>query len=154
VIAADVILHVRDVSHEDSDAQSQDVETVLRQLGIEPIDVGRRQLIEVWNKIDRLDAAGRERLANLAERAGRPAVPVSALTGEGLDRLMGEIEDRIAATRIVLDLVLDGTDGAGISWLHRNTEVLAKAVRDDGSVAMTVRADQTKAATVRTRFGA
>jgi len=154
VIAADVILHVRDVSHEDSDAQSQDVEAVLRQLGIEPIDVGRRQLIEVWNKIDRFDAAGRERLANLAERAGRPAVPVSALTGEGLDRLMGEIEDRIAATRIVLDLVLDGTDGAGISWLHRNTEVLAKAVRDDGSVAMTVRADQTKAATVRTRFGA
>ena len=150
VIAADVILHVRDVSHEDSEAQSQDVETVLRQLGVEPGE----QLIEVWNKIDRLDAAGRERLANLAERAGRPAVPVSALTGEGLDRLMGEIEDRIAATRIVLDLVLDGADGAGISWLHRNTEVLAKAVRDDGSVAMTVRADQTKAATVRTRFGA
>jgi GTPase len=149
VIAADVILHVRDVSHEDSDAQSQDVETVLHQLGIEPA----RQLIEVWNKIDRLDTAGRERLANLAERAGRPAVPVSALTGEGLDRLVGEIENRIAATRIVLDLVLDGADGAGISWLHRNTEVLAKAVRDDGSVAMTVRADQTKAATVRTRFG-
>jgi GTPase len=150
VVAADVILHVRDVSHEDSEAQSQDVETVLRQLGVEPGE----QLIEVWNKIDRLDAAGRERLANLAERAGRPAVLASALTGEGLDRLMREIEARIAATRIVLDLVLDGADGAGISWLHRNTEVLAKAVRDDGSVAMTVRADQTKAATVRARFGA
>jgi GTP-binding protein HflX len=54
----------------------------------------------------------------------------------------------------VIDLVLDGADGAGISWLHRNTEVLAKAVRDDGSVAMTVRADKTKAATVRARFGA
>jgi GTPase len=150
VVAADVILHVRDVSHEDSEAQSEDVETVLHQLGIEP----GRQLIEVWNKIDRLDPAGRERLANLAERAGRPAVPVSALTGDGLDRLMREIEARVAATRIVLDLVLDGADGAGISWLHRNTEVLARAVRDDGSVAMTVRADSTKAATVRARFGA
>jgi GTPase len=150
VVAADVILHVRDVSHEDSEAQSQDVETVLRQLGVEPGE----QLIEVWNKIDRLDAAGRDRCANLAERAGRPAVLASALTGEGLDRLMREIEARIAATRIVLDLVLDGADGAGISWLYRNTEVLAKAVRDDGSVAMTVRADQTKAATVRARFGA
>jgi len=150
VVAADVILHVRDVSHEDSEAQSQDVEAVLRQLGIEP----GRQLIEVWNKIDRLDPAGRERLANLAERAGRPAVPVSALTGDGLDRLIREIEARVASTRIVLDLVLDGADGAGISWLHRNTEVLAKAVRDDGSVAMTVRADSTKAATVRARFGA
>jgi len=148
VIAADVILHVRDVSHEDSEAQSEDVEAVLHQLGIEP----GRQLIEVWNKIDRLDPAGRERFANLAERAGRPAVPVSALTGDGLDRLLREIEARVASTRVVLELVLDGADGAGISWLHRNTEVLAKAVRDDGSVAMTVRADSTKAATVRTRF--
>ncbi len=150
VIAADVILHVRDVSHEDSEAQSQDVEDVLQQLGIEP----GRQLIEVWNKIDRLDAAGRERLINLAERTGRPAVPVSALTGEGIDRLLREIEARIATSRIVLDLVLDGTDGAGISWLHRNTEVLAKAVRDDGSVAMNVRVDKTRAATVRARFSA
>jgi GTP-binding protein HflX len=150
VVAADVILHVRDVSHEDSEAQSQDVETVMRQLGIEPGE----QVIEVWNKIDRLDAQTRERLGHLADRAGRRAVAVSALTGEGMERLLGEIEGRIASTRIVLDLLLDGADGAGISWLHRNTEVLAKAVRDDGSVAMTVRADKTKAATVRARFGA
>jgi GTP-binding protein HflX len=147
VVAADLILHVRDVSHEDSDAQSRDVETVMRQLGIEPGE----QVIEVWNKVDRLDAQTREQLA---DRAGRRAVAVSALTGEGIGRLLGEIEGWIASTRIVLDLVLDGTDGAGISWLHRNTEVLAKAVRDDGSVAMTVRADKTKAATVRARFGA
>jgi len=150
VIAADVILHVRDVSHEDSEAQSHDVEGVLRQLGIEPGE----QLIEVWNKIDRLDTPARGRLNNLAERAGRRAIPVSALTGEGVDRLLNEIEARIASTRIVLDQVLDGADGAGISWLHRNTEVLAKTVRDDGSVAMHVRVDRTKAATVRTRFGA
>jgi GTP-binding protein HflX len=150
VVAADLILHVRDVSHEDSDAQSQDVETVMRQLGIEPGE----QVIEVWNKVDRLDAQTREQLGHVADRARRRAVAVSALTGEGIERLLGEIEARIASTRIVLDLVLDGTDGAGISWLHRNTEVLAKAVRDDGSVAMTVRADKTKAATVRARFGA
>jgi GTPase len=150
VVAADVILHVRDVSHEDSEAQSQDVETVMRQLGIEPGE----QVIEVWNKIDRLDGETRERLGHLADRAGRRAVAVSALTGEGIERLLSEIEGRIASTRTVLDLVLDGADGAGISWLHRNTEVLAKAVRDDGSVAMTVRADKTKAATVRARFSA
>jgi GTP-binding protein HflX len=81
-------------------------------------------------------------------------VAVSALTGEGIERLLSEIEGRIASSRIVLDLVLDGADGAGISWLHRNTEVLAKAVKDDGSVAMTVRADKAQAATVRARFGA
>jgi len=153
VIAADVILHVRDVSHEDSEAQSQDVEDVLRQLGIEP---GQGQLIEVWNKIDRLDPDARSQLSNVAERApgGRPTVPVSALTGEGLDRLTTEIETRIASTRVVLDLVLDGADGAGISWLHRNAEVLTKDLRDDGRVAMSVRLDPAKAATVKAKFGA
>jgi GTP-binding protein HflX len=152
VIEADIILHVRDVAHEDSEAQAHDVEDVLRQLGIEP----GHGLIEVWNKIDRVDAVERERLRNLAERApgGRRAVVVSALTGEGLDRLIAEIEERIARNRVVLDLVLDGTDGAGISWLHRNTEVLAKGIRDDGRVAMSVRADRARVATIRARFGA
>ncbi len=74
-------------------------------------------MIEVWNKIDRLDAQTRERLGHLADRAGRRAVAVSALTGEGMERLLGEIEGRLASTRIVLDLLLDGADGAGISWL-------------------------------------
>jgi len=153
VIAADVILHVRDVSHEDSEAQSHDVEQVLRQLGIEP---AQGQLIEVWNKIDRLDPTARTRLFNVAERApgGRATVPVSALTGEGLDRLTAEIETRIASTRVVLELVLDGADGAGISWLHRNTEVLTKDLRDDGRVAMSVRLDPSKVATVKAKFGA
>ena len=69
VIEADVILHVRDVSHEDTEAQSHDVEEVLRQLGIEP-DEGRA-LIEVWNKIDRLDADGRERGWQISPSASR-----------------------------------------------------------------------------------
>ena len=86
VIEADVILHVRDVSHEDTEAQSHDVEEVLRALGIDPDDEDR--LIEVWNKIDRLDADGRTRLQNLAERqpAGQRPVLVSALTGRGRRR--------------------------------------------------------------------
>src|SRR6185312_8243484 len=65
VIEADVILHVRDVSHEDADAQSQDVEKVLGELGIAPEDP---RIVEVWNKIDRLDADARASLANMAER--------------------------------------------------------------------------------------
>ena len=87
VIEANVILHVRDVSHEDTEAQLHDVEGVLRALGVEPNDEHR--LIEVWNKIDRLDADGRLRLKNLADRrpAGQRPVLVSALTGEGLEDL-------------------------------------------------------------------
>jgi GTP-binding protein HflX len=154
VIEADVILHVRDVSHEDADAQQHDVEDVLRQLGIAVEEGGR--VIEVWNKVDRLDAAERERRANVAARveAKRRPVLVSALTGEGMDRLTAAIEARIAEHRVLLDLVLDGEDGAGISWLHRNTEVLARRDRDDGKVVMSVRAEPAKADVVKAKFGA
>jgi GTP-binding protein HflX len=151
VIEADLILHVRDVSHADSQAQSSDVEEVLAQLGIAAVD-GER-LVEVWNKIDRLDTDERTRLVNLAQRQARPAVPVSALTGEGIDALLAEIEIRLAARRLTLDLVLDPADGAGLSWLHRHTEVLARAMRDDGKVGVTVRADRQNAEKVRARFG-
>jgi len=153
VIEADLILHVRDVSHEDSEAQSHDVEEVLRQLDIAPHDGGR--LIEVWNKLDRLDAAARERLRNLAERqsAEHRPVLVSALSGEGLDRLAAAIEARLAVRRVTLDLVLDVADGAGVSWLHRHTEVMAKTLQDDGSLAVTVRADPANAEKVRAKFG-
>jgi GTPase len=153
VIEADVILHVRDVSHEDAQAQQHDVEDVLRQLGINAGEGSR--VIEVWNKIDRLSAADRERLLNLAARqdAGRRPVPVSAITGEGIDHLTDAIEARIAENRTELELVLDGSDGAGISWLHRNTEVLLRTDRDDGKVVMNVRADPTKVEAVRAKFG-
>src|SRR4051794_28624362 len=79
VIEADVILHVRDVSHEDTEAQSHDVAEVLRQLGIEPEQGGR--LIEVWNKVDRVAEAERTRLFNLAERQpeGQRPILVSAI---------------------------------------------------------------------------
>jgi GTP-binding protein HflX len=153
VIEADLILHVRDVSHADAQAQSQDVETVLGQLGIELQDGSR--LLEVWNKIDRLDAEARERVRNLAERqpAERHPVLVSALSGEGLDLLAAEIEMRLAAKRVTLDLVLDAGDGAGASWLHRHTEVMTRTMRDDGALAMTVRADPANAEKVRAKFG-
>ena len=153
VIEADVILHVRDASHEDTEAQSRDVEEVLRALGIE-VDKHER-LIEVWNKIDRLDAEGRAALANLAERrpAGSRPVLVSALTGEGVERLTAAIEARLSTRRVVLDLTLSPADGAGVSWLHRHTEVLEKSLTADNDLAVTVRVDPAKAETVRARFG-
>ena len=152
VIEADLILHVRDVSHEDTKAQSHDVAEVLGALGIDANDEER--LIEVWNKIDRLDAAGRARLRNLADRRPamrRPAL-VSAMTGEGIDTLIQAIEERLSLRRTVLDLVLDPADGAGVSWLHRHAEVMTKALDADGRLAMTVRVDATKADAVRARF--
>jgi GTP-binding protein HflX len=152
VIEADIILHVRDLSHEDAGAQSHDVEKVLGELGIEPSD---RRIIEVWNKIDKLDAEGRERIINLVERqpAERRPVAVSAVSGEGLDQLMAVVEGRLAETKLTLGLTLDPSDGAGLSWLYRHAEVLSKAMDEDGRLAVTVRADPDKAARVRAKFG-
>jgi GTP-binding protein HflX len=152
VVEADVILHVRDVSHEDAEAQLRDVEKILHELGVEANRRG--SLLEVWNKIDRLDAAARERVTNIAERrapADRPVL-VSAITGEGLENLAERIETRLAANREVIELRLDPTDGAGISWLHRHTEVLNKSIDENGVIAMTVRADPDKAARLRNKF--
>jgi GTP-binding protein HflX len=111
-------------------------------------------LIEVWNKIDRLDADGRVRLQNLAERqpADHRPVLVSALSGEGVDRLNAAIEARLAARRVVLDLALDPADGAGVSWLHRHTEVMDKAMAPEGHLVMKVRVDPAKAEVVRAKF--
>jgi GTPase len=152
VIEADVILHVRDMSHEDSGAQSHDVGKVLGELGIEATD---KRLIEVWNKIDRLDPEGRARLLNLAERqpAERRPIVVSALSGEGIDRLITGIETRLGESRQTLELSLDPADGAGLSWLYRHSEVLSRDMGDDGRLAVTVRADADKAARVRAKFG-
>ena len=152
VLEADVILHVRDISHEDSEAQEQDVEAVLRQLGIE---TDGQHILEVWNKIDRLSDEERENIRNIAARRSpeQPCFLVSAETGEGLDGLLAAIEERLAATRTTLHLSIDAGDGAGISWLHRNSEVLGKDLQD-GRYEMTVRVDETKRDLVINRFDA
>jgi GTP-binding protein HflX len=151
VIEADVILHVRDMSQEDSAAQLHDVEKVLDELGIAATD---KRLIEVWNKIDCLDSEARARVLNLAERqsSDRRPVAVSALTGEGMDRLVEAIEGRLSESRQTIEVSVDPADGAGLSWLYRHSEVLAKDVHDDGRLTVTVRADADNAARVRAKF--
>jgi len=153
VLEADVILHVRDISHEDAEAQEKDVDAVLRQLGIDPSENGR--IIEVWNKIDRFAPNEKENLRNIAARRppDHPCFLVSAVTGEGIGELLAAIETRLAATRTTLDLSIDASDGAGISWLHRNAEVLNKQLHD-GRFDMTVRVDETKRDIVVNRYAA
>jgi GTPase len=153
VIEADVILHVRDVSHEEAEAQSRDVENVLRELGIEPND---RRIIEIWNKIDLLTPERRAGLANIADRQTRERKPVlvSAVTGEGLDRLRAAIEANVGAGRVTRDVFLDAADGAGVSWLHRHAEVLAKTMDEDGKLKLTVRAEPATMERVKAKFQA
>jgi GTP-binding protein HflX len=151
VIEADVILHVRDVAHEDSEAQSHDVQKVLAELGIEPDDP---RLLEVWNKIDRLDSEQRVRIFNVAERQQHRRYPllVSALSGEGVENLVAAIETRLGEARQTLQLLLDPADGAGLSWLYRHSEVLSRQMRDDGRLELSVRADTKNAEMVRHKY--
>ncbi|MFD2250616.1 GTP-binding protein HflX [Pseudochelatococcus lubricantis] len=152
VIEADVLLHVRDVSHTDTLSQAADVNAILRELGIDP-DGGAR-IIEVWNKADLLDEGERERLLNVAE--GRPAdqrpVLVSALTGEGLDRLLATIEDRIARGRGVFLVSLEPEDAGLANWLHEETEVLERRTDDNGRLSIVVRVAPEKEPRLLNRF--
>jgi GTPase len=152
VIEADVILHVRDVSHSETEFQARDVETVLCELDIDPND--RTRLIEVWNKIDLLGDERRTQIMNIVERRAPDQRPllVSAASGEGLDTLTAEIESRLAQHRVVFELTLDPADGASVSWLYRNAEVMSQAMHEDGRLAVTVRVDPAKAATLQRKF--
>jgi GTP-binding protein HflX len=148
VRAADVIIHVRDISHADSEAQSRDVETILAELGV--ADRADR-VIEVWNKLDRLDADARAELAQ--EEDMQPASPlaVSALTGEGIDRLMAAIEERLARGRSLIELTLDPSDGRGLHWLYEHAEVMSRSDADDG-LHLTVRVAPDQVDRVKRRF--
>ncbi|HEY0292761.1 MAG TPA: GTPase HflX [Hansschlegelia sp.] len=154
VIEADVILHVRDISHEDSDAQSADVAAVLRDLGIDPETDER--VVEVWNKVDRLDSDARGVLAATAARRdaeNRPAL-MSALTGEGEAALLSAVEERLSARRETVVVTLEPTDGAGENWLHRHGDVMDRRVGDDGAVSVTVRVEPERVEGIRRRFAA
>ena len=152
VIEADVILHVRDVSHEDSNAQSHDVEKVLAELGIE---AGDPRVVEVWNKIDRMDSDARERIFNVAERQrSRQPLAVSALTGEGVEHLLAAIEQRLGEKRQTFQLSIDPSDGAGLSWLYRHSEVMSREMNEDGRLAVSVRADPKNAELVKHKYPA
>jgi GTP-binding protein HflX len=139
VVSADVILHVRDVSHGDTEAQSADVISILRDLGVDPDDHSR--LIEVWNKADLLAPEERERMGGVA--AHRPVesrpVLVSAVTGEGIATLLAAVETRLAAERPVFNVRVAPEDGAGLHWLYSEAEVLERRDGDDGQVLVAAR---------------
>ena len=152
VVSADVILHVRDVAHEDSQAQSADVLAILHELGVDAED--RERVIEVWNKADLL---GEDRLAATLDAAAhkrvdeRPAV-VSALTGQGVGDLLATIERRLATHATSFRIDLDPSDGRGLNWLYETTEILARQDGEDGTVHLTVRVAAERMERVKNRF--
>jgi GTP-binding protein HflX len=147
VVDADIVLHLRDISDPDTAAQAQDVERILGDLGVDAKDTDR--VLEVWNKIDLLDEANRERL--LAQAAAGP-VAISAATGQGLDQLLVAIEDRIAGGVEMLDVTLLPAQHGLIDWLYRNGKVTARTDNEDGSVALSIRATENARAEILRRI--
>jgi GTP-binding protein HflX len=128
VAAAGLILHVRDIAHPDSEAQAADVEAVLTSLGLSEEDSPPR--LEVWNKLDLLPPAERSELLGEAERRD-DAIAVSALTGEGIDRLRDTIADILHAGSQTHNIRLNAGDGTRIAWLHARGEVLEQHAEGD-----------------------
>lgn len=127
VLEADLILHVRDISHPETEEQAEDVAEILEGLGVDE-DVA---LIEVWNKIDALSPEIRAAL--LVQDARRSEVQaVSAITGEGLEALLANIEDRLAEERIEEVLNLPFSAGRARAWLHEQNVVRAEKQGKDG----------------------
>ncbi|MGF1550528.1 MAG: GTPase HflX [Sphingomonadaceae bacterium] len=120
VVSADLLVHVRDISHPDSEAQRMDVERVLEEIG--PLGEGGAPVIEAWNKIDLLSGSERTGLGDEARKRG--AVPVSALGGEGIEELGARIAGRLRAGMAVREVKLAAGEGEAIAWLHANGEVV------------------------------
>ena len=130
VLSADLIVHVRDVAHPESEAQLTDVEAVLTELGLDM--AGDRAPLQVLNKIDLLDMDSCARLRNLAKRK-LDMVPVSAATGEGCPALLESIARRLQSGHEVVEVEVSLSEGATIAWLYRKGHVLER--RDDEHVA-------------------
>lgn len=127
VLAADLIVHVRDISHPQSEDQAKDVYAILHQLGVEP----SAPLIEVWNKIDSLTTEDRAAMHAAAARQDGKFV-VSARTGAGLESLTGGIAAMLAEDRHEADLTLAFSDGQKRAWLHEQKVVTSESQTDDG----------------------
>jgi GTP-binding protein HflX len=135
VASADLLVHVRDMNHPDHEAQREDVDDVLASLGLG--GEGGPPRIEAWNKIDLLAGEERERLFEEAKRRD-DVVPISAVSGEGLDTLRERLSRKLRSGEQVHQIRLPAGDGGRIAWLHSRGEVLDQALHDD-EVELSVR---------------
>ncbi len=138
VVEADLVIHLRDISDPDTAAQAEDVERILADLGVEVSSDGK--VIEVWNKVDRLDAGTRERLVQPGDGDGAPSpIVVSAITGEGVDQLMRQVEARLSGELAEMTVHLTPDRMNMIDWLYRNADVLAREDLEDGGMELRLR---------------
>ncbi len=132
VISADIIVHVRDISHSETDAQRDDVLQILRDLGVLDDEDAANQprMLEVWNKIDLLDTEKREDMSALVQR-NDDVLMISAQTGEGVDAFKAHLSALIAKGNLVRSVRLKASDGAALAWLHARGTINSQIVDED-----------------------
>ncbi|MCV3241540.1 GTPase HflX [Mesorhizobium sp. ZC-5] len=151
VVEADLIIHLRDISDPDTAAQAEDVEQILADLGVDASNADR--VIEVWNKIDRLDDSNRERL--LDEAAGGqkgPPIAISAITGEGIGALAAIIENRVSGDLETVEVTLAPSQLGQIDWVYRNGDVVKRIDNEDGSVSISLKATAAARSEIESRL--
>lgn len=144
VLSADLIIHVRDIAHPDSEAQRDDVLDVLSELGVAGEGALEGEggeeappILEAWNKLDLLGEDAATQLREIASKRS-DVVILSALTGEGVDDLQRRISGQLTAGAAIHQLRVSAVDGAAVAWLHEHGEVMSSETVDSDLV-LTVR---------------
>jgi GTP-binding protein HflX len=151
VLEADLVLHVRDMADVDNQAQSADVLRILKDLGIDEAE-GEKRIIEVWNKIDRLEPEFHAVLVQKAQ--GTPnVVAVSAVSGEGIDGLMDEISRRLSGVLTETTVTLPVDRLALLPWLYDHAIIDSRDDNEDGSITLDLRLSETEAVELERRLG-
>ena len=148
VLEANVVIHVRDIANKDTDAQKEDVLEVLKTLNV---DFETSPMIECLNKIDMMSDDARKNL--IEQIAGSDHVAaLSAVTGEGVDELLGDLEELLARTGKKRSIQLEPSEGQAMAWLYRNSEVLER-VDDEKGTSLIVRIDEQNKGQFEQNFG-
>ena len=151
VLEADLILHVRDLSDDDNQVQSADVMRILGDLGIGEAE-GAERILEVWNKIDRLEPEAHDAIVQKASTA-QNVIAVSAKSGEGVDGLMNEISRRLSGVLTEATITLPVDKLALLPWLYNHAIVDGREDNEDGTVTLDVRLTETEAVELERRMG-
>jgi len=137
VVSADLLVHIRDIAHPDTEAQRTDVETVLAEIGVDE----KTPRFEVWNKLDLLDADTHDEIAGQAAHRD-DVVAISALSGEGVQHLVEQVAAKLTGAHRCYSITIEASDGAGAAWLHAHGEVLG-SVSDELDTTYDVRLSET-----------
>jgi len=147
VLEADVILHARDVANPDHQAQAADVLKVLGELGVSPETT---PIIEVWNKVDLVDANNLSGITAASKVAA--IVPASAKTGQGLEALKLAIETALAENSRTYHVHVPHTAGSDIGWLHTHAEIVSREEPTESGSGFVVRIEPRHKAEFLERF--